>query len=155
LKGQQTAWGIADNAAGPYDSLAHAVRVIAGRWELGPDPSTGHPLDPVCGGVREADLLLQAYGYDLSARHDDMPILTRGQSFASDLMRSAGIVIPSQILKTTPVDQLRGAISDQLIGNVALANNLPTTNLATVLGTQGDAIRQMLANVDEADLRFA
>src|SRR5207244_2421636 len=81
----RVAWG--DN--GPYDSLVHATRVLAGRWEMGDNLG-----DPQCGGSRALELLNNVFGDDRTARLTDTPIQSAGQADAAQVVEKTGIVVP-------------------------------------------------------------
>jgi hypothetical protein len=144
VRAPRISWG----DEGPYNSLAHAVRVLTGRWEMGPFKG-----DPACGGVTALDLLTKAYGGDRSARSGDTPIQTSGQAGASQLVEDAGIVIPSCALASPSLteDALKSAIAAQLRYQAAAANR----TVAGVDSAFGQAVSRMVNELKLEDLRFA
>lgn len=149
-RGNQIAWGLADNQNGPYNSYAHAVRVLAGRWELGPNS-----LDPACGGVGATALLKDAYGADRPARDSDAPIVSAGQEYASKLVEQSGIVLPeTKLAETGSEGVLREALRAQMLGAVAISRGLPPTDTAG-LGEQKTVIDKMVDQAKDGDLHFA
>jgi hypothetical protein len=131
--GHQILWG-ADPQTGPYGTLAHASRVLAGRWEIGQFPTQAFVLqdfnafnghgDPDCEQTREL-AVLGAYGDDLTARESDRPIRTKGEALAARLVAQAGVVMPTCAI-TAAGGQLRQALADQLLLQADIQNGLPT-----------------------------
>ena len=146
--GNQIAWGQADNADGPYDSIAHAVRVLAGRWELG-----SADFDPQCSGVPELDILTGAYGDDFQSRVDDQTPTTNGQVLACQLVEKAGVVVPQAAQASASVTTLRQAVEDALAQQLATTNGTSLTD-PNVLSARA-AWHATLTNTAEGDLRFA
>jgi hypothetical protein len=143
-RANRIAWG----GEGPYNSLAHAVRVLAGRWEMGPNQG-----DPQCGGARALDLLDKAYGADRSARADDAPVQTKTQATAAQLVERAGIVVPPcKLAGLTDLTSLRAAIAAELTAQAAAANG---GIVIDPQGPHGAALRAVVNRVSDADLRFA
>jgi hypothetical protein len=137
-------WG-ADITHGPYGTLAHAVRVLTGRWEIGDSPSTfNFHGDPQCEGVGAINLLQQAYGSDLTARELDQPIHTQGEALAADLVAQAGIVAPACAIQVAG-GKLRTALIDQLLLQVPGASASDPVGLALSRAVNG---------LTDADLAF-
>lgn len=161
-RGSEIAWGRRDNENGKYNTLAHALRVIAGRWELGShadgDPAaTFYKVDPECGGIPTASLLDEAYGDDLTARISDRSVRTAGQTAAIDIVQGAGIVIPPGVVASN-LSGVRAAIKDQLVESAAVANgySLSGQEFATFTTTgQGKSIEYVLKDISDGDLTFA
>jgi hypothetical protein len=141
-RANRIAWG----AEGPYNSFAHAVRVLGGRWEI----AAPH-ADPQCGGVKALDLFADAYGPDRDARAADAPIQTKGEAAASRAVEKSGVVIPTCALESAQDASLRSAIVDQLIADTSAANGA-TVSPSSGLGL---AIARSIEELDIADIRFA
>jgi hypothetical protein len=142
LRGNRIAWG----EEGVYNSYAHAARVLFGRWEMGPSQP-----DPRCAGVASGSLLLDASARDRSARVEDEPISTRSQALASQLIESAGIVLPACRANGASDDTLRAAISAQLLANIERTSGVrPPPS-----GPVAEAVRRTVNELPAADLRFA
>jgi hypothetical protein len=147
-QGNQIAWGLADARNGAYNSYAHAIRVINGRWELGPNSP-----DPACGGVQALKLLESAYGDDRDARDKDLPLMTAGQAYAAQLVERSRIVFPAATLASSGAfATIRSAVKAQLLGDVAISRGLSSV---ADLGTQKAAIEKMVADAKDSDLHFA
>ena len=131
--GNQTAWG--ESSQGPYGSIAHAARVLVGRWELGDSQDFGTVADPQCEGTPEISLIPTAFGNDLSARVLDLPLQTAGEQTAAQLVERSGIVIPTCELPTGngSASSLKPALVDQLLLQEQLQNHLPSRPPATAL----------------------
>ncbi len=123
-QGTLVEWG-ADPQTGPYGTLAHAARVLVGRWEIGDTPAAfnGHG-DPQCEGVTALNVLQGAYGNDLTAREQDRPIRTKGESLAANLVSQAGIAMPTCAIAASSGATLREALVDQLVLQTQLQNGL-------------------------------
>jgi hypothetical protein len=141
-RGNRIAWG----AEGPYNSLAHAMRVLGGRWEIGP-----RHADLACAGVGTLELLDKAYGDDRSARSEDAPIQTRGQASASQLIETSGIVLSSCSLANATDEGIRAAVVGQLLARTGAANGVQLDPA----GPQAEALRRTVAQQTAGDLRFA
>lgn len=156
-KGSAIAWGDADAENGPYNSLAHAARVIAGRWQLGPHTTRNRD----CGGVAPLDLLkasddpdpskVGAADPDVAGRKKDLPITTEGQAKAVALIERAGLVIPATPLAATPTSTLRSVVVEQLVGSAALTAGVTTS----AMPFQTTSTQTLVASVSDADLRYA
>jgi hypothetical protein len=141
-RANRIAWG----AEGPYNSLAHAARVLGGRWEIGPNQP-----DPQCGGVRALDLLDAAYGGDRTARVEDAPIQTAGQATASQMLEQAGIVIPRCALANlSDAGALRAAIAAEVTAQIASVNQVALD----AASPDAKAVRTAIDTLSDADLRF-
>ena len=154
-RGAQIVWGDRDNENGRYNTLAHALRVVMGRWELSPAvaPVEWYTNEPKCGMVSTDQLLSQAFGADRDARVEDIAIRTEGQELASRLVEKAGIVIPTSQLANTA--SVRGAIRAQLVGKEAAANGLtPSDPQVSAIGLDR-SVDFVLNDLSEADLNFA
>lgn len=110
LEGNRRAWGL--DQPGPwnnpaltelyspsYNSLEHAVQVVAGRLEVGTNPNVNSQDDPElgdprCGGLRSSELLRRGFGPEMTARAHDVGVSTKGQSNALVMVAKAGLVIP-------------------------------------------------------------
>lgn len=133
---------------GAYGSLAHAVRILAGRWETG----SARP-DPTCQGIAALDVI-QRYGADRTARIEDLPISTELQSLASQIMERAGILIPPCSLKALPEQTLRSAIHTELVTQAQDASGIADGN-GFFDGVHALGLRRMLDDIAVQDLRFA
>ncbi|MFI5298517.1 MAG: hypothetical protein ACHREM_10505, partial [Polyangiales bacterium] len=116
LKGNQAAYGLTSaNSQGlgdkPYDTLAHAVRTLDGRWEM------NAMSDPACAGIQAMDLLAKAYGSDIDARASDVAPRTEGQIAAIAAVERSGLMVPTTVLSdpATTDDALRTAVREQLL----------------------------------------
>jgi hypothetical protein len=154
-QGALAQWGQGPN--GPYGSIAHAARVLLGRWELGDAVEFGAASDPQCESIAELNLLPDAFGNDLSARYEDLSIRTPGEQTAATLVEQAGLVVPSCILAASASASdaggagpgpLGAALLEQLLAQTQAQNHLPAPPPATVLSN-------VLTGVSEADLAFA
>ncbi|HEY2510268.1 MAG TPA: hypothetical protein VGI39_05410, partial [Polyangiaceae bacterium] len=154
INGNRSAWG--QGPGGPYGSIAHAARVLLGRWEIGDVADFGNVADPTCEGVKEIDLVPSAFGGELSARTDDRSLRTAGQQTAVQLVERSGIVIPSCKIPADGADggvaqsaePLRRALIDQLLLEEAVQNGLQAPPSSTAL----DAV---LATVSDDEIIFA
>jgi len=110
LEGNRRAWGlhlpgpwndpsIVDIYSPAYNSLEHAVQVLAGRLEVGPNPNLNSLDDPLnlgdarCGGLRSSELLRRGFGPEMTARAFDTGVQTKGQTEALVMIARAGLVI--------------------------------------------------------------
>ncbi len=155
LRGAQIAWGDRNNDNGPYNTLAHALRVVMGRWELSPAVASveWYTTDPKCGTVATEDLLEQAFGADRDARIEDIAIRTKGQELATQIVEKAGIVIPTSQLANTA--SVRAAVKAQLVGKEAAASGLlPADPQVAEIGLDR-SVQFVLDDLSEADLNFA
>lgn len=153
LRGAKIAWGVPKNDELPYNTLSHAIRVIAGRWEMGPNSP-----DPVCGGVPAWNLLQKAYGSAVSARVEDKSATSEGQTRAIQLIESNGIVLPRTALESGNPAALRAAVREQVLVNGAMKQGISPSSSAFqdfVNKGQGKALEAALADVTDGDLRFA
>ena len=153
LRGSKVAWGIPRDSELPYNTLAAAVRSLAGRLEMGP-----YSPDPACGGVPAWNILQGAYGQSVSARSTDRPATTAGQERAAALIEANGIIFPQHILNEEPISSIRGAIETQLLINTAAKQGIESTDpeFATFVDSgHGNAVKAMIANVADGDLHFA
>ena len=150
-----------------------------------PVAEPGEPKRPVeapdswCAGVKPLDLLAQSDGSNsslgswVSARWADLPVSTSGQSLALTTLLGAGIILPSGV----EVGIAREAIREQLmlsafLGWDGFGDDDCTTELpaqwadADALendcrfklfadGPMGQAIADVVREIDAADLRFA
>lgn len=153
IRGSEIAWGQRDNANGRYNSLAHAVRVVAGRWELSPI-SAGSPFfftnDPKCGGEAVADVVEKGYGEDLNARIGHLGLRTPGQKLATDMIQSAGIVVPPD-----KIGQARDAVHQQLVEVHAMGNGFPATDPVYAGQLGGKSVGYVMSDITDGDLTFA
>jgi hypothetical protein len=140
-------WG-GDPTTGPYGTLAHAARVLAGRWEIGDSSSAfnGHG-DPACESVTALNLLQGAYGNDLTAREQDRPIGTKGEALAASLVAQAGIAMPSCAIEPLSGTVLREALVDQLVLQIQLQNMLPNP-------PSRDLIEAVAQRASDAEIKF-
>lgn len=156
IRGAEVAWGDRNNQNGRYNTLAHAIRVIAGRWELSTAAWPDLPWftrDPQCGTVAAGDLLAKAYGEDRDARVENVAVRTNGQKLATEVVQKAGILIPPDQLQSPKA--VRDAVRWQLVGKEAEANGLsPTDPLVGALGIDR-SVGYVLDDLSEADLNFA
>jgi hypothetical protein len=161
-RGSEIAWGRRDNENGKYNTLAHALRVIAGRWEIGgyaggDTAATFYKVDPECGGIPTASLLDDAYGDDLTARISDRSVRTAGQTAAINIVQSAGIVVPPGVVASN-LSGVRAAVKDQLVESAALASGYALTGQEFTTFTttgQGKSIEYVLKDISDGDLTFA
>ncbi|MBI3204447.1 MAG: hypothetical protein HYZ29_23120 [Myxococcales bacterium] len=153
VRGSEIAWGQRDNANGRYNTLAHAVRVVAGRWELSPVP-TGNPFfftsDPKCGGVPVAEAVEKGYGADLDARIRHQGLRTPGQKLATEVIQGAGIIVP-----TDKIGQAREAVHKQLVEVGALANGFAATDPVYAGELAGKSVGYVMNDLTDGDLTFA
>ncbi|MCL2825068.1 MAG: hypothetical protein FWD57_13850, partial [Polyangiaceae bacterium] len=155
VRGAMVAWGHRRNDELPYNTLSHAVRGIAGRWEMGP-----HQPDPICAGVPAWNLLQGAYGPSLTARSTDRPPTTPGKHLATDIIDSNGIVLPWYALEGTPFSDVRAAVREQLIFNAAAKQGIdplldPSGYDDYITKQMGLAVGAAFDGVADGDLLFA
>ncbi|MFI5296979.1 MAG: hypothetical protein ACHREM_02685 [Polyangiales bacterium] len=155
LQGNQAAYGLTTaNAQGlgdkAYDSLAHAVRTLDGRWEM------NAMLDPACAGIQAMDLLGKAYGSDLDARASDVPARTDGQVAAIAAVERAGLLVPSTVLSdpATTDDALRVAVREQLLSEQVTKYGPLAASTAFTSGPKA-AITDLVNALAPGDIRFA
>lgn len=149
-RGNKIAWGLSDNQNGPYNSYAHAMRVLSGRWEIG-----AFSPDPACGGVGNLELLQKVYGDDRAARDGDVELASAGQQYAARIVESSGIVFSETALEADGSEaSLRAALRGQLLGTAAIARGLLPTDTAS-LGEQKTVIDRMVDQIKDGDLQFA
>lgn len=139
--GNEYAWGQAD--AGLYGTVAHAARVLVGRWEIGGQADFGSVADPQCEGTTELNLVPSAFGAELSARVLDRPIRTAGEQTAVQLVERSGIVLPSCSIPTGSAQSLGQALALQLTAQEAAQNGLavpqaPSAALSAVVAPLAD-----------------
>ncbi|HEY2512518.1 MAG TPA: hypothetical protein VGI39_16740, partial [Polyangiaceae bacterium] len=127
--GNAAAWGVRGQS--PYGSISHAARVLLGRWEIGDTDDFPTTADPQCAGIPSLGLVPGAF-VDLDARLADFPIRTKGEAIASQLVDSAGIVLPAcKIDATGSVDSgtadpaLQTLLIDQLLAQEQRRNGAP------------------------------
>jgi hypothetical protein len=176
-RGPALLWGADSDADAPYNSLAHAFRVVFGRWETGrptgwgalPQPTGDAPLpspDPKCGGLSPIELLVKAdgsspLGEGQSARWSDKPIMTEAQRLAVGIVDRAGIVIPKAKAETADFDTLLFATAVQSLVNGLAANdpqvNIDDPNLLDnpLVRSRYDILVRFVQGISEQDLRFA
>lgn len=164
LRGSQLAWGQRKEEDGGYNSLAHAVRVLTGRWELSPVGAASlyfdnkfYTADPACGGVERKNLLsADDYGPDLSARVGDRSATTAGQKLALEAVSSAGIVIPKlELDQPTGIADARKAVRSQLLSNAAKSHGIVPGDPVFEKSGQGASIGYVLDQIADGDLTFA
>lgn len=180
LLGNQRAWGLdlpgpwngktSNDYAPGYGTVEHAIRVLAGRWELGtplPESPQADEFshldpwgDPKCGGVRSINLLRQAYGPDASARINDVGLNTRNQNDAATILLKLGIVIhPSEYGEDELNASVRAAVLDfykeYTAWNHGFRQNDAPDVIALVSSGQHKAIESSISQISDEDLRYA
>jgi hypothetical protein len=124
-RANDVAWG----RYGEYNSLAHAIRIVAGRWEMIPGgPGVyGRGVDPSCGGVPALNLLRDALGSDESARRLDKQITTTAQAEAVAYVERSGVVVPGTALQSSATSPavLKDLVIGALAKQAAVAVNMP------------------------------
>ena len=153
-RGQQALWGNA--ADGYYNSLAHATRVLAQRWQVPAShlppwqtstPSTCSP------SAMSQDALELTYGADLTARIGSLPVNTQGQSEAVTTLERAGVVFNDLLLSKHDPEQLKTWIVEQLLFAEAVDRG---SNVAEFRVTPaGEQITRMFEDISDADFLFA
>jgi hypothetical protein len=149
-RGARLMWGAETEASEPYNSLAHATRVLAGRLETG---LLGSP--ETCSTVLPMDILSAGLGAEFSGRYADRGVTTRDQEVASKLIDRAGIVVPEESATTAPIGTLRAAIRDQLVANAAAIHGLPANDPGFISWGEGRAIIEMVKMLADENIRFA
>ncbi len=169
-RGPELYWGRKTDADAPYNSLAHAFRVVFGRWESprpgnwGPPPSfsggDAAPVpsgDPACGAFTPMALLTDAMGAGTSARWQDRRVRKPAQQFAVQLIDRAGLVIPKQTMDAYwsggSFGTVVGAVKKQLVLSAALEAGMSSVNDAA-FAIRKQAIESMVDGVAQADLKF-
>ncbi len=165
-RGAEYYWGIRDTADAPYNSIQHALRVLFGRWELGPPKTSGLTAlefraprgDPKCDGVSWNDLIERLKAFD--ARWSDRPVRTEGQSQAVAVLEHTGIVLSPKDVDEQGIDAARSAIKDQLLLDAALERGLTSTsdlvNGVPFSSTPtAQAVSATIEKVEDGDLHFA
>lgn len=136
LRGNRIAWG----DEGVYNSYAHAMRVIAGRWEM-----TSESPDPKCADVKALELLTQGYGPDRDTRVEDREIATVAQATAALLVEKAGIVLPDSAFS------IAGALRPALFAQLQLG----LVNSGIAAATATEIANRELQGLSDDDLVFA
>lgn len=181
LEGNRRAWGfdlpgiwndptLQDVYAPAYNTSEHAIRVIAGRWEIGAalpiGPITNEPVsdpwgDPKCGGIRSNNLLRLAYGPDASARINNIGVSVKGQQLALGMLFPIGIVLhPENYGAGTSLNPSVREVILKLLKETTAWNRgyknqgSPDVAKLTALG-QSEPIERQLASISDFDLRFA
>lgn len=168
-RGPELYWGRKTDADAPYNSLAHAFRVVFGRWETprpsgwGPAPTFGldqAPVpsgDPACGAYAPMALLTDAMGPGTSARWQDRRVRKPAQQAAVQLIDRAGLVIPKQSMDLAWAQGNFGtivtAVKKQLVLSAAVEVGASGVN-DPAFAFRKQAIETMVDGLDHADLRF-
>ncbi len=165
-RGAEDYWGIRESADAPYNSIQHALRVLFGRWELGPPKTTfledlefrAPRGDPTCDAMDWYGLIKRLRGFD--ARWNDQPIRTEGQSRAIAVLEQSGIVLDPKDVDEVGIDGARNAIKDQRLLDAAIERGLMSAsdlyNEAPFSDSDvAKAIVAVLEKVEDGDLRFA
>jgi hypothetical protein len=163
LKANKIAWGLADTANGPYNSLVHAVRVVSGRLDMGPAfpinsffPQGAGLTEECAKRVPPLGLLSDTYyGSDFRARFRDLPPTTEGQQKAVTLLESAGILVKPSIADQHTPEEIRAGVTAQLVAQAALQQGLAIDDPTFLAGELARAIRTATLKIKDADLRFA
>lgn len=176
-RGPELFWGARTDGDAPYNSLAHAFRVVFGRWETTrpegwpalPAPSNDAALpspDPACGGLSPIELLVKADGSSplgpgQSARWQDKRVMTDAQRFATRLVDASGIVIPKHQLDVTDFEDIQPAVFFQALVN-ALAANDPDVDISNpnllddpIIAARLQTHEALAGRIKPPDLRFA
>lgn len=172
-RGPEYLWGARTESDAPYNSLAHAFRVVFGRWESArsdgwdapPIPNGDAPLPtPVstCGGLLPMELLIKAdgtspLGAGQSARWRDKRVMSTGQQFAVGLIDRAGLVIPKHKLdeSQSTFGEVKNIVKQQLLLTAAYTDD-QTPNLSDpITVTRGEVIGKLVDDIPDTDLRFA
>jgi hypothetical protein len=169
VRGAQLLWGAATDADQPYNSMAHALRVLSGRLESASptvqaaDPEVGASVpagDPTCGGHLAMELLTGSLDDGFSARWSDRMLRTTEQQRATALLEASRIVVPSASTDTAAqLSVVRAAIVNQLALTAAVdvgitdENTQDFTDFRT--GLRGSAIEAAVSELSDANLRFA
>jgi hypothetical protein len=146
------AWGL----DGPYNSLAHALRVISGRWEIGNTGTLTNFTDLECGGIGALELLQKGLGPAGSARQQDKPISTNAQANAVAYVEFSGVVVPASALtgdQRPNTDTLRDLIVTQLAKHQA---GVLGVSLSEFEANGGVArIQEVIKAISDGDLQFS
>ena len=176
-RGVELMWGVHDSVNGSYSSLRHALRLLYGRWELGPNyaleqhdppvPPVGAPEyphdDPMCSRIAELDLLPEAVAAGFDARWKDRSVETSGQALALSTLMGSGIVLPPDAYARSAIDDARGAIARQLLF-AALETQWSNEDPLDPDGVEvedfaktpaGRAVAGVLDDISDEDFRFA
>ena len=145
LEANRIVWGEKDR----YGSLAHALRVIAGRWQVNlnwaylPCSPYNVPLD-----------IIEAYGPDRTSRVADLPISSTAQESAAQIVERSGILIPNCTLTALSDEALRRAVTTELITQAQDTAGV-ADGVGFFDGVQARAIKRMVEKIPAGDLRFA
>ena len=157
-RGQAVLWGTREPEGG-YNSLAHAIRVVGQRWQVGRfglEPWDDPTLTDYCGTIAPIDALDEAYGTDKAARVENLPVTTASQQDAISRLESTGIVLAEVGFSTTAERQQM--IVDQLLFAGAVEAGMDPT-LASVEAYRqtpaGKNIEATFDGVTDEDYRFA
>ncbi len=152
--GNQAAW--TGTASNPYGTIAHAARVLLGRWEIGDEADFGVDAQPTCEGVSAINLLSSALGTDFPARVGDVSIHTPGEALAAQLVEQSGIVIPTCQLATMAPTALSSMLINQLLLQEENQNGLSTPQAVAAFTDQlSPALTNTVATIAPNELLFA
>ena len=158
-RGSEIAWGVRGDENGKFGSLAHAIRVVGGRWELSPIGVSSfagvlpfYTADPACGGTSPQSILESGYGADFGARVADRDVRTTGQQAAVQIVETAGVVVPGNEITPAKLGSVRAALRQQIVGTAAMANGLPPTDTHFNEDLQGKSVGYVLDDVTDGDL---
>ncbi|MCA9600149.1 MAG: hypothetical protein KC776_42895, partial [Myxococcales bacterium] len=161
-RGSEIAWGVRGDENGKFGSLAHAIRVVGGRWELSPIGVSSfagvlpfYTADPACGGTSPQSILESGYGADFGARVADRDVRTTGQQAAVQIVETAGVVVPGNEITPAKLGSVRAALRQQIVGTAAMANGLPPTDTHFNEDLQGKSVGYVLDDITDGDLTFA
>jgi hypothetical protein len=152
--GAQAMWGQTEGSS--YNSLEHALKMVFGRIEI-QEGDTGLAagigvIDPVCGGHTSWDIL-DTLGGGFSARWNDQPPKTSGQSLAIATVQQSQIVLPSVQLTNISAIDLRDVLHDTLSKQQAAARGV-AWNPAFESSPIGQSIKTVVDSLEDSDIRF-
>lgn len=145
-----------------YNSISHALRVVAGRWEMapqGPLGGVGGP-DPKCGGLGFDDTVLGYGESDLKARVFSEEVRTQAQEKAVNLLEANGIIAPSSALNSLEFSEIRQNIRKQILATSAHRIGYEIapdffSNSEYVKTGQGKILGDVYDQISDEDLAFA
>lgn len=147
--GLQLMWGVSElPEQRPYNTLAHAARVLFADWAVSaPQSDSDFILSHYGSHLASEDDL---FGAELLSRAHDIPVSSNGQEVAIQLIEAEGIVMPSGY------DQVpREALEEHLV--LSRAQELgftPGTDEFDEFAANA-SVKSVLARIPDQDLRFA
>lgn len=152
--GLRLMWGAdANDETSGYNSMRHAFRLLFGRLDWMKTSWTSDENNacesPNSAGRTPVNTLIGTLGPGFSARYNDRPPQTAGQSLALSLVNQSGVLLPPA---TYADDEIRSILADQLQRIAARQRGVALAAFQN--GQGGKAITNALSKTAIADLRF-